>query len=78
LDLAPIGMELCFLFTIPDVGIGVPVPLPGQAALWTIGVPNRTDLVGYRFLTQALVIVPTAPGLGAILSNPGRGVIGGE
>lgn len=76
--LAPIGMELCFLFLEPIYTEAIAVPPPGPPAAWNILIPNDTGAIGLQFFVQAVIVEPTIPGLGAIISNPCKGTIGGR
>lgn len=75
LDLGPIGMPGCTLFTSLDIGYGLTAN--GGWAPFDIVVPDDPTSLGLRFFAQAAVLDPTANVFGLVLSNAIVGTIGG-
>jgi hypothetical protein len=73
LDLAPIGLPGCHLFTSADVAVAAPVT--AGVATTSIVIPPHRTLLGAQFFVQALALDAGAPVPGA-LSNAGRATIG--
>lgn len=74
-DMAGIGAAGCLVLCSPDIALGTPVDVTGQANL-PVGIPNVPAFVGQPFFTQWLVYDPTANGLQLVVSNGGKGKIG--
>lgn len=74
-SLAPLGMPGCDLHIQVD-GAAL-LAGAGHTAKFLLPIPDRVELVGLRFQTQALVLDPAAGnGLGAVMSDAAEGVIG--
>jgi hypothetical protein len=74
-DLTPLGMPGCSLLTsvvLTQVATGT-----GNAATWSIGVPNDSSILGASFFNQAFVPSPTTNPAGLVVTNAGRGRLGG-
>ena len=74
-SLASIGMPGCDL----EIAVDAVQVLSGNGnqASWFLPIPNQPQLVGLRFLNQALVLDPAAGnGLGAVVSDAAEGVVG--
>ncbi|MGE3174675.1 MAG: hypothetical protein AB7O97_18730 [Planctomycetota bacterium] len=72
-ELGFLGLPGCYQYVMPltsDRLVGL-----GGSAEWSQPVPNAPVLVGMPFYCQAVVADATATG-GAVLSNPGVGVVG--
>lgn len=75
IDLTPIGMAGCHLYTTIDLVLALSVAAPG-VDLWSLPVPADANLLGATFFQQALAVVPGANGAGLLGSNAGEARIG--
>ncbi len=76
-ELTDIGMPGCTLRN--DLGALWVLPVAGNVATWDLLIPaTEPPLVGLVFFQQALCFDPSANAAGMILSNQGRGVVGGR
>jgi hypothetical protein len=74
-DLTPLGMPGCSLLTsvvLTQVATGT-----GNAATWSISVPNDSSILGASFFNQAFVPSPSTNPAGLVVTNGGRGRLGG-
>lgn len=73
-SLAPQGLPGCF----QDIGIDAAVFVAGQgnAALFSLPIPDWSGLVGMTFYNQAIVFDPGANAAGAVISDAAEAVIG--
>ncbi len=74
--LGVIGMPGCSLLTSPDLGF--PLTNTGGTAQWSQLIPNAPQHLGLTFFNQGFVLDANANPLGVIVTNGGRGVIGGK
>ncbi|MFO1051047.1 MAG: kelch repeat-containing protein [Planctomycetota bacterium] len=74
-ELSDWGMPGCTLYN--DIGGVFVLPVSGNLATWNLTIPTESVLLGLDFYQQALCFDAGANVLGLILSDQGRGRIGG-
>ncbi len=74
LDITLFGAPGCQARVSPDVTLVVFGT--GNAATWSLGIPNGTGLLGQKIYNQAFVLDPTSNALGAVLSDATAILIG--
>ncbi len=74
LNLDIIQMPGCILYTDLRRTKGL-TTVNGQAS-WDVVLPSDPEWLGRSFFQQVLVIDPSVPGLGAVMSNAAEGIIG--
>lgn len=60
-------MPGCHLHVSPELTLSTTVS--GDRAIWSLLLPNQSELIGREFFTQAAVLDPAANALGVSLSN---------
>lgn len=76
LDLGAAGMPGCVLQVDPIMPWITALPVTNGTAQWWLPIPGIGELIGVRFVAQALVDAPGANAAGLLLSNGVRGHIG--
>ena len=76
LDLGAAGMPGCVLQVDPVMPWITALPIASASAQWWLPIPGIGELIGVRFVAQALVDAPGANAAGLLLSNGVRGHIG--